>query len=1097
MNRHLTLVAVLCFGCLYATAQESNPLINSAEAIQAGIKFFDEEKYKDAIKEYQKVKAGDTNYVWALYEMALTCAADSQYTRGMKICREALALKSERERCPDLLMQYGNLLDYDGQQERALQIYDSAIGMYPAHISLYVSKGTTLIRMGKYKEAEKIFRQALLINPFSASAHFKLGLCALNQGNIVPAYLSLVANVVMEPEGRFARNSISLLDNIAKGKDDIVELVNKRTEEPDENFRLVEQIVLSKIALDKNYKSIINLDDPIARQLQVICEKLSFDANDNDFWMQFYVPFYKKAFDDKKFDYLVNYAFSGVDVAAIKEFNKKKKKDIEAFVTETVAYFKGIRSTRELTVSKRSTDGSTYYFQNGQLLGKGVSRNNGDLLTGAWEFYYPSGNKKASGMYNDKGEKEGDWKYYYFNGQLKGEENYRSGKQEGKETYYYDHGIVSSRAIYKNGVADGEHTMYYKDGVIKAIDYYTNGNLNGLRKNYTTSGLLQSEVVYVNGVQNGPFKTYHANGKVESEGQYLDDKLSGPYKAWYDDGVVSMTAQYEQDKPTGEMKKFHENGKLKSVEFYTNGLQEGEYISYYDNGQLSFKYTGKKGKVDGDIQYYDKDGKLYSTATFDNDKVKAARYFDKTGKQISSSELSKGKLDLVAYRPDGTKKVFTPYNAKGEVNGKQIYYAGSGKEKETNNYVNSELNGESTSFFTNGQKYATTTYVAGKKDGYYTSWYMHGTKQEEGWYKDDQLQGEWLFYNEQGVLVTRTSFLNGDLNGLKTVYWPNGKIEYETLYDMNKLVTMTEYDTTGNVLNQVTLNNGTGKYRSLYVNGKLYSEGNYVNGNLQGLFKHYYFDGSVQAVQYFKNGLRDSLYQSFYFGGKLSSEGRYQLGDKTGAWKYYREDGALSRTEEFKAGKLHGKRTYFHKNGKPDMEIIYRHGDRDGLHKRYSEDGVLVYQMRFDEDVLSGYSYLGKNNELVPEIPLVQGNGAVKTFFPNGNAGVAVEYVDGSQHGSYKLYRTNGKLFLENTEHYGNSEGLFKEYYADGTLCAEYNYLHDNLHGPYKEYNAKGVLIEEGNSYNGNNHGEIRMYDDNGKLKETRIFYFGNLLGVK
>ncbi len=1097
MNRFVALLAVLCLGSLYSTAQENNPLINSAEAIQAGIKLFDEGKYKKAFKEYEKVRSGDTNYVWALYEMALVCASDSQFTRGIKICQKALALPNERERCPDLLMQYGNLVDYAGQPERALQIYDSAMAIYPAYIALYVSKGTTLIRMKKYKEAEKVFKQGLLINPFSASCHFKLGLCALNQGNIIPAYLSFVANTIMEPEGRFAMNSISLLDNIAKGKDDIVELVNKRTEEPGENFRLIEQIVLSKIALDKNYKALLKLDDPISRQLQVICEKLSYDAGDNDFWMQFYVPFYRKAFEDKQFEYLVNYAFSGVDIPDIKEFNRKKKKDIEAFVDQLVAYLKMIRTTRELQVEKRNTNGACYYYQGGLLIGKGVSKNNGEVLTGPWEFYFPAGNKKGVGTYNDKGGKEGVWKYYYVNGQLKGEEFYRDGKQEGKETYYFDHGVVSSRSTYKNGETDGEQTTYYKDGVIRVIDQYANGKLNGLIKNFSTTGLLSSEAVYVNDLRNGKFKTYHDNGKVASEGSYVDDKLSGPYKAWYDDGVVSMTAQYDHDKPTGEMKKFHENGKLKSVEYYNNGLLEGEYISYYDNGQVETKYSSKKGKADGDIRYFDEDGKLYATLSFDNDKIKGAKYFDKTGKQIGISELSKGKLDLMVYRPDGTKKVLMPYNAKGELNGKKIYYSGSGKEREVNTYVNSELNGESITYFANGQKSVVSNYVAGKKDGYYISWFMHGEKQEEGWYKEDELQGEWLTYNEQGVLITRSGYLNGELNGVKTSFWPNGKLESEMLYDMGMLLEMTEYDTTGKVLNMVKLKNGTGKFTSLYVNGKLASEGNYVNGNLEGLYKFFYFDGSTQTEQYFKAGVRDSMYKTYYYGGKISMEGTYHMGDKTGTWKYYREDGTVSRTEDFKAGRLHGKRTYYYKNGKTDSEMPYKNGDREGLFKKYTEDGTLVCHMHYHDDVLVGYSYQGKNNELVPEIPLVQGNGSLQSFFPNGNPSIAVNYVDGSQHGSYKAYHTNGKLSMENTENYGDSEGLLKEYNPDGSARSIYNYLHDNLHGPYKEYNEKGILTEEGGAYNGNDHGEIRYYDDNGKLKQTRIYYFGYLLGLK
>ncbi|THU30774.1 tetratricopeptide repeat protein [Niastella caeni] len=1098
MNRHLTLVAVLCLACMYTNAQKNNPLINSAEAIQSGIKLYDDGKYKEALKEFQQVKAGDTNYVWALYECALTCSADSQYAQGIRYCEQALALTTERERAPELLTQYGSLLDYDNQQERSLKIFDSAIALYPAYTTLYVNKGTTLLRMKKYKEAEKVFQQALLINPYSASSHYKLGLCAINQGQVVPAFLSMVANLVMEPEGRFSLNAIAILDNIAKSKDDVMEEVNKRKEEPNENFRMIEQIVLSKIALDKNYKSIIDLDDPISRQMQVVFEKLSFDETDNNFWMQYYVPFYKKMFDEKKFENLVYYAFSGIDIKTIKDYNKKNKKELSAFVDEVVAYSNLIRSTRELKYSKRNPNGPLYYFSSGVLVGKGIARNNGEILTGPWEFYYPAGNIKGSGGYNDKGEKEGPWKYYHFNGQLKGDESYRNGKQEGAETYYYDHGVVSSRAVYKNGEPHGPHTTYFKDGSTKMTANYSNGKLHGVKKTFNETGVLHAVETYDNGKQSGPFKTYHNNGQLESEGAYVDDKVNGPYKAWYNDGVLSLEAQYVQDKVNGVLKRYFENGKPNTVETYNNGTLEGEYVSYYYDGQLYTKYVNnKKGKVSGDVQYLDKDGKLYYTFTFDEDKLKAARYFDKAGKQISLSETSKGKIDLLVYNADGTKKVATPYNAKGEIDGIQTYFYGSGKNKEVNPYVKGELNGEAASYFSNGQKKAVAQYVANKKDGYYTSWFLHGGKEEEGWYKDNMVQGEWLLYNETGNLIARTNYLNGELNGLKTSYWPNGIKETEDFYEMGTLLETVSFDTTGKVLHRVKLPNGSGKFTSVYLNGKPYGEGTYINGNLDGVFRHYYIDGSVQAIQCFKKGLRDSIFRTYHYGGKISSEGVYKLNEKIGTWKYYRPDGSLSQTEEYTAGKLHGKKIYYYKNGKVDAEVTYERGDRHGMYKKYSEEGVLAYQLHYEFDLPVGYSYLGRNNEPVAEIPFLRGSGKINALFPNGNSSVTVEYVEGQQNGQYKRNHPSGKLCLENTEVYGNSEDLMKEYYPDGTLRSVYTYQHDNLHGPYKEYNAKGILVEEGNQYNGDYHGEQRFYDDNGKLKQVRVYYFGQLLSVK
>jgi antitoxin component YwqK of YwqJK toxin-antitoxin module len=234
-------------------------------------------------------------------------------------------------------------------------------------------------------------------------------------------------------------------------------MLDKRIAEPSDNFRLVEQIVLSKIALDKNYKIIIDLDDNISRQMQVMFEKLVFDESDPDYYMQYYVPLFKKIFADKKFEYFVNYIFSGVNLPAIQDFNKKKKKDIEALKTDLVEYFNLLRATRELRYVKRNYNGPCYQFSEGKLYGKGIIKGK-DILTGPWTFYYSFGNKKAEGLFNDKGEKEGAFSYYYFNGQLKGQEIYRNGKQEGAETYYSDQGAVTSRTTYKNGQPDGLHT---------------------------------------------------------------------------------------------------------------------------------------------------------------------------------------------------------------------------------------------------------------------------------------------------------------------------------------------------------------------------------------------------------------------------------------------------------------------------------------------------------------------------------------------------------------------------------------------------------------------------------------------------------------
>ncbi|MEI9947178.1 MAG: hypothetical protein WDN26_23555 [Chitinophagaceae bacterium] len=66
---------------------------------------------------------------------------------------------------------------------------------------------------------------------------------------------------------------ITLLSTISKNTNEITELIQNRSEGAEEGFGLAEKIVLSKIALDKSYKPLIKLDDPVSRQIQVLLEK--------------------------------------------------------------------------------------------------------------------------------------------------------------------------------------------------------------------------------------------------------------------------------------------------------------------------------------------------------------------------------------------------------------------------------------------------------------------------------------------------------------------------------------------------------------------------------------------------------------------------------------------------------------------------------------------------------------------------------------------------------------------------------------------------------------------------------------------------------
>ncbi|HSU28719.1 MAG TPA: tetratricopeptide repeat protein, partial [Chitinophagaceae bacterium] len=508
----------LLFRVFISPAQENNPLLNSGEIIAKGVSLNDENKFKEAIELYKKVNRGDTNYFKALYEIAYSQYADSQFVACLQNCEKGLS--EPNDHWPYLYSMYGNLLDDLGKPERALAIYDSAIALYPSFSELYLNKGTTLIRLKKFAEAEAVLKQNILINPYMSSAHFKLGLAALNQGKIVESFLCFVNYLLLAPQGRFQQNCISMLNAITNSTDEVREFQQKRSTEPIEDFALAERIVLSKIALDKNYKPLIKLDDPISRQIQVLFEKISYNENEPDFWMQCYVPHFKHFFSSGQFEAFTNRLFSGLNVEVVQDYVKKHKKELAAIVDEASAYYEKLRSTRELNFNAREKKSDWYHFDEGGLYGRGYFNSAGDVPVGDWEYYYTPGNIRTKGKFDEKGEKDGEWTYYHFNGLVRGKQRFNHGTQDGKEVFYFDNGLISSEGQFQNGLQTGQANVYFRTGQLNSTAHTIDGKLDGER------------VIYYN------------NGNKQALENYKADSLDGQSMNWYNTGPLQSKSLF-------------------------------------------------------------------------------------------------------------------------------------------------------------------------------------------------------------------------------------------------------------------------------------------------------------------------------------------------------------------------------------------------------------------------------------------------------------------------------------------------------------------------------------------------------------------------
>lgn len=1089
------IVFILFLASTLTVSAQKSGLINSGDLLKQGAILHDSTEYKKALALYDKISRSDTNYVRTLYEKALTCEADSQFTQAIKYCREGLSLKEEREFEPDFYTIYGSTLSDMKQYDEAIKIFDRGLVKYPRHSLLYFNKGIALLGQNKLHDAELIFQQTIMINPYMYSAHYQLALAAVKQGKLIPAMLSSIGYLLMTPEGRYANGSINILSAVSKSSDEVLGFKNARTEQPDANYQTVEEIVLSKIALDKQYKPIIALDDNISRQIQVIFEKLEYERNTKDFWIQYYLPYFQQDFKNGKFELLINHIFSGVNVAMIKDYNKKNKKALDAFTDEAALYFNQIRATNQLNYGNRDTVAKKYLYENGKLVGKGVLIDN-KTLTGAWDIYYAAGNPRGKGMYNPAGQKEGEWKFYYFNGTLKSTEHYIAGKLQGVNEYYFENGNLSSHEVTVNGALEGAITTYYYGGAKKMDATYKAGKKDGLEKAYFASGNLKSAYNYVAGVLTGPGKEYYKTGVLKEAGTYVNGKTDGSYKTYNESGDVASEMFFTKEKVNGEWKSYHNNGKLKEKRTYIDNIEDGPHQEYYDNGQVAAAYHVKKGQMDGEANYYSRQGKVYSTIVYENGGIKLAKYMDAGGKLLSSSAAKGKSTDIVSYTADGIKKSHFSYDAQGYAGPDTVFYP-SGKISQVSQYSKGELNGPVVSYYLNGNKKSEINMTNGKEDGYYQGYHVTGKLEAEGWIKNGEYQGEWVYYDSNGKLSLKRYYLDSDLSGYKEVFDPNGKKSMEQKYNADVLEKMTQYDENEKVIAVDSFPKGAGKYTLLYPNGKVQAQGTFINGNLNGVYKTFYFDGSPESTYFYKDGQMDSTYTGFYYGGNKQAERQYRVGNAIGKWKAYEEGGTLSSTTTYVNNLMNGERVYYNTDGSKDFVANYKEDDLDGIAQKFDPDGSLAYQSFYEDDEIKSYSYTGKDGKLMPFIPLSGAKAEFKSFYANGKPSREAVYSDGTKNGNVRLYYSNGQLMSDGTEIYGVNEGPSKEYYPNGKLKTELTYLADNVDGISKEYYSNGNLKKESVYLNGINHGPAKYYNENGKLTKTLIYYYGKLMDVK
>ena len=252
---------------------------------------------------------------------------------------------------------------------------------------------------------------------------------------------------------------------------------------------------------------------------------------------------------------------------------------------------------REVRRSDGSLESTTMYIQG---VKQGVSRtfnDQGEVVAGA---IFDQDELVAEGITLKDGTKEGSWREFWSNGQIRAEGSYESGLREGMWTFYRITGEKEQQGKYREGAFHGTWTWWYPGGQIHREEDYTRGKLDGEFLELDTAGGVLMKGTFVGGDPEGPW-VRNVHNHLE-EGNYLSGQKDGVWRITDASDVVRFEGSYSFGQPEGKHRSWHPNGVLKEVGKHESGAKHGKWRLYDDQGNLLHEYIynyGKLRKVDG------------------------------------------------------------------------------------------------------------------------------------------------------------------------------------------------------------------------------------------------------------------------------------------------------------------------------------------------------------------------------------------------------------------------------------------------------------------------------------------------------------------
>lgn len=242
-------------------------------------------------------------------------------------------------------------------------------------------------------------------------------------------------------------------------------------------------------------------------------------------------------------------------------------------------------------------------------------------------------------------------------------------------------------------------------------------------------------------------ENYFSDGSLMSEGLYYQRKKNGIWKFYNEKGFLVSIEEYLNDELNGKKTTFYESGKVYKVNEFKKGVKHGVWNEFYESGGPKIEGNFLDGKKNGEIKYFNVSGRFDMTGNFKND--------------LKDGIWTK-------YNEDGSTQISTKYALEVKVkerreNGTFMDYYANGIPSAEHEYSNSKKNGPFTTWYNKGE-WIREPVQMDQGGGMSYKEKLEGVQIERtGDYLDDKLEGEVIYYLEDGRIKKIETYSNGEL----------------------------------------------------------------------------------------------------------------------------------------------------------------------------------------------------------------------------------------------------------------------------------------------------------------------------------------------